>query len=45
VLTGKTRHFKTINFEGNKELIGELVKVKVTDYNSFSLTGTFEELI
>jgi len=45
VLTGKTRHFKTINFEGSKELIGELVKVKVTDYNSFSLSGKFEELI
>lgn len=45
VLTGKTRHFKTINFEGSKDLIGELVKVKVTDYNSFSLSGTFEELI
>jgi len=45
ILTGKTRHFKTINFEGDEELIGKLVKVKVTDYNSFSLSGTFEELI
>lgn len=45
VLTGKTRHFKTINFEGSKDLIGELVKVKVTDCNSFSLYGIFEEMI
>jgi len=45
LLTGKTRHFKTINFEGSKDIIGELVKVKVTDCNSFSLTGIFEELI
>lgn len=45
VLTGKTRHFKTMNFKGSHDLIGELVKVKVTNCNSFSLFGTFEEMV
>lgn len=42
ILTGKTRGFKTVNFKGDKELIGKLVNVKITDCNSFSLFGTVE---
>jgi len=39
VLTGKTRGFKTVNFEGEKDNIGKLVNVEITVCNSFSLFG------
>lgn len=39
VLTGKSRLFKTVNFEGSQSLIGEIVKVKITEPKSFSLYG------
>lgn len=38
-LTGRTRGNKVINFKGDISLEGELVKVKVTDYNTWSLYG------
>ena len=38
-LSGRTEEFKLINFEGNKDLIGKIVKVHVTDANSFNLKG------
>lgn len=45
VLMGKSRRFKTVNFNGSKDLIGELVKVKITKPKSFSLYGEFIEKV
>ncbi|MDO4710472.1 MAG: tRNA (N6-isopentenyl adenosine(37)-C2)-methylthiotransferase MiaB [Peptostreptococcaceae bacterium] len=39
VLTGRNRQNKTVNFIGEDHLIGELVKVRIIDAKSFSLTG------
>ncbi len=39
VLTGRNRQNKTVNFVGEEHLIGELVKVRITDTKSFSMTG------
>lgn len=36
---GYTDTFKLVNVVGNKELIGKIVKVKITDAKSFSLDG------
>ena len=38
-VSGRTDEFKLINFKGNKNDIGKILKVKVTDANSFSLVG------
>ncbi len=38
-LTGRTDGFKLVNFAGNKELIGSIVDVKITDAKTFSLFG------
>lgn len=38
-LTGRTRNGKLVNFAGSKDLIGQLVKVKIVKAQSFSLTG------
>lgn len=38
-VSGRTDEFKLINFNGNKNDIGKILKVKVTDANSFSLVG------
>jgi tRNA-2-methylthio-N6-dimethylallyladenosine synthase len=38
-LIGKTRHYKTVKFEGNKNLIGSFVKVKMTDALPWGLKG------
>ena len=38
-VSGRTDEFKLINFKGNKSDIGKILKVKVTDANSFSLVG------
>ncbi|MVX63199.1 tRNA (N6-isopentenyl adenosine(37)-C2)-methylthiotransferase MiaB [Clostridium chromiireducens] len=38
-LTGRTRNGRLVNFEGGKELIGELVDVRIVKANSFSLVG------
>lgn len=38
-LTGRTRTGKLVNFDGPKETIGQLVNVKITKANSFSLIG------
>ena len=43
MLSGKTDTFKTVNFKGDKELIGDIVKVKITDANTFSLQGIIDE--
>lgn len=38
-VSGRTDEFKLINFKGNKNDIGKILKVKVTEANSFSLVG------
>lgn len=38
-LTGRSSQNKIVNFEGSKDLIGSIVKVKITDSNTFSLVG------
>ena len=38
-LTGRTPENKIVNFEGPASLIGEIVPVKITEYNTFSLMG------
>jgi tRNA-2-methylthio-N6-dimethylallyladenosine synthase len=43
VLTGKSRLFKTVNFKGDKDLIGSIVQVKITEPKSFSLYGEIVE--
>ncbi|MDD8049645.1 MAG: tRNA (N6-isopentenyl adenosine(37)-C2)-methylthiotransferase MiaB [Thomasclavelia sp.] len=43
VLSGYTRHQKLVNFKGNKEDIGKIVKVKVTDVKTWTLNG--EEIV
>lgn len=40
VLTGRTRQGKLIHFQGDKELIGSLVNVKVEKIKSFTLEGS-----
>lgn len=40
-LSGRTRTMKLVNFEGPKDLIGKLVKVKITEPHTWSLTGHF----
>lgn len=45
VLAGYTRRNKLVNFEGPKELIGQLVKVKITKASSYSLRGEFVEVV
>ena len=39
MLTGYTAHQKLINFKGNKEHIGRIVKVKVTEAKTWALKG------
>ena len=41
--TGRTRNGHLVNFEGNKSLIGELVNVKITRAQPFSLIGSIVE--
>ena len=38
-LTGRTEGFKLVDFEGDKELIGSMVEVEITEGKTFSLTG------
>lgn len=39
ILTGRTRGYKLVHFEGPSDLIGKLVQVKINSHNSFSLSG------
>lgn len=45
VLAGYTRKNKLVNFVAPKEVIGELVKVKITDAKTWSLQGEFLEVV
>ena len=38
-LTGRTNNGKLVNFKGNKNSVGKIVKVKITKPKSFSLEG------
>lgn len=38
-LTGRTESFKLVDFEGGRELIGQMVDVEITEGKTFSLTG------
>ena len=38
-LTGRTDGFKLVDFEGPKELIGQIVEVEITEGKTFSLAG------
>lgn len=40
---GYTDTMKLVNISGNKDIIGKLVKVRITDAKSFSLDGNFIE--
>jgi tRNA-2-methylthio-N6-dimethylallyladenosine synthase len=39
-LAGRTRTNKVVNFEGNSDLVGQLVNVRVTQANPWALRGT-----
>lgn len=39
VLTGRTRTNKTVNFPGDKALVGKLVEVEITEAKTWSLEG------
>jgi tRNA-2-methylthio-N6-dimethylallyladenosine synthase len=43
-LQGRTPTNRVVNFEGSRDLIGQLVKVKITHSNSFSLRGDLMEM-
>lgn len=45
VLAGYTRRNKLVNFAGPKELVGQVVKVKITEAKSYSLRGEFVEVV
>ncbi|MCD6147793.1 TRAM domain-containing protein, partial [bacterium] len=36
---GKSRHFKTVRFKGDKSFIGNFVKIKITKVQPFGLEG------
>ena len=40
VLSGRSRNSKLVHFKGDKELIGEIVKVKIEDCTTFTLEGS-----
>lgn len=44
-LTGRTDGFKLVDFEGSKELIGQMVDVEITEGKTFSLSGRLVESI
>ncbi len=39
ILAGYTKHYKLVNFKGDKSLIGQLVKVKITEAKTWFLLG------
>ncbi len=43
MLFGYTETNKLVNFKGNKDLVGQIIKVKITDAKSFSLDGEIIE--
>lgn len=45
MLAGYTRRNKLVNFAGPKELVGQIVKVKIMEAKSYSLRGEFVEVV
>lgn len=43
VLTGRTDDYKLVHVKANKHMIGEIVKVKITDNTSFTISGELSE--
>ena len=43
VLTGRTDDYKLVHVKAGKSLIGEFVKVKITDNTSFTISGELSE--
>ena len=43
VLTGRTDDYKLVHVKADKSLIGEIVKVKITDNTSFTISGELAE--
>ena len=39
MVTGRTKNNKIINVPGNKNLIGEILDIKITELNNRSLKG------
>ena len=42
-LTGRTEHFRLVHFNGSKDLIGEIVNVKITNVKTFHTEGEIVE--
>lgn len=38
-VSGRTDEFKLVNFKGDKSDVGNIIKVRIKDANSFSLVG------
>ena len=38
-VTGRSSQNKIVNFPGDESMIGKIVKVKITEANTFSLVG------
>jgi len=43
ILAGYTENLKLVNFRGSEDLIGKIVKVRITDVKTWSLTGDLVE--
>jgi tRNA-2-methylthio-N6-dimethylallyladenosine synthase len=43
VLMGRTEGFQVVNFTSDKDVIGQFVNIRITDYGPFSLRGTAVE--
>lgn len=43
ILSGRTRTNKLVNFKGDKTLIGQIVKIKITEPHTWSLNGEYIE--
>ncbi len=42
-LTGRTEHFRLVHFKGNKEMIGQIVNVKITNVKTFHMEGEISD--
>ena len=43
MMSGRTDGFKLVDFKGSRSLTGKIIKVRITDSKTFSLTGELEE--
>lgn len=42
-LTGRTEHFRLVHFNGNEDLLGQIVNVKITNVKTFHMEGVMIE--